>query len=404
MAGFVSASSASAATSKYAIYPPDDPFSAAPANIADVPAGDVIRSRPVVIRTGEGLPLGFKTHQVLYRTTERSGKAIATSALIIEPVKHRPKTGRKLISYQTAYDGLNAGCDPTYSLRTGQVALQGAETLIIMGLLDRGWTVVTADYEGPDHAWLVGQTTGRGVLDSIRAAERFAPAGLTDGAATPVGMMGYSGGGQATAWANELYDSYAPELNIVGASQGGIAADLPAILPAMDGQLFAGIAFAGFVGLSAGYPEAHADSYLNNRGKYVFRKLRTTNACISDFAGAFPFWQMKMLTTVKDLLAIPVFKQIAQDNSLGHYKPRAPALVYHTVEDEMEGYQGTLALVNKYCKEGTPVRFITGWNGEHASQAFSMPFKAQRWLADRFNGLPLNSNCDKLPVWTRKTK
>jgi hypothetical protein len=186
----------------------------------------VLRSRTIAVHTTPLFKLPYKTYQVLYRTTDRDLTTASVSvATIMIPLK-RPAPGRRrLVSYQTAYDGINPGCRPSYSLQGGSVALQAVETLLIGSALSRGWTVVTSDYEGPKDEFGVGTTSGWNTLDGIRAAERFEPVGLTQGAATPVGMLGYSGGGQATAWAGELAKSYAPELNIVGAAQGGVGAD-----------------------------------------------------------------------------------------------------------------------------------------------------------------------------------
>ncbi len=383
-----------ASTASAAVWPTDDPFYTAPVDIASRAPGEVIRSRTTRIRTAPGVQLPFKTYQVLYRTTDRQEKPIATVATIILPLS-RPAKDRKLVSYQTAYDGLSPSCMPSYSLQTGKVALQGAETLLMMGILSRGWTIVTADYEGPDNAWLTGKTTARGVLDGIRAAENFQPAGLTDGAATDVGMMGYSGGGQATAWASELAASYAPELNIVGAAQGGVAADFGQVMKSMDGQLFAGIALAAFVGISQGYPEAEFDKYLNNKGRATLKYIKKKQSCIMDFALAYPFVKIRSLTTVPDLLSIPTIKAAADDLALGKSPPSMPMFMYHTVLDQMEAYPAMLKLVKKYCSEGVKVQFVTGYKEEHAMQAFSMPFKAQAWMADRFAHKPMITNCAK---------
>jgi hypothetical protein len=388
----VAAASSASAT---ALSPAVDPFYAAPANLADVAPGDVIRSRTTHVTFIPGQKLPFTTYQVLYRTNDLNGTPIADVATIILPT-HRPATGRDLVSYQTAYDGVSPGCQPSYSLQTGGVVLQDAEVLLMMGLLNRGWTVVTTDYEGPDNSWLVGQTTAHGVLDGIRAAERYAPAGLTDGAATKVGMMGYSGGGQATAWANEMARTYAPELNIVGAAQGGVAVSLMHAFRALDGNLFAGIAFAALTGMSNAYPNLNFPSYLSNKGRAVTNQLRTKYSCITDFAFPYAFQRVRSLLTVADPTLIPGFTQAAEANSLGKGVPAAPIYWYQTVVDEMDGYASAKRLAKQYCLEGTQVEFFTDYFEEHAMQAFSMPFKAQSWLADRFHGVPVHSTCSSL--------
>ena len=119
--------------------------------------------------------------------------------------------------------------------------------------LGRGWAVVVPDFEGPRNPYTAGRMAGHATLDGIRAARRFPPAGLAaDG---PVGLWGYSGGGQATAWAAEMQPTYAPELAISGVAAGGVPPDLEQVARQIDGGLFSGIYFAAAVGLSREYPE-----------------------------------------------------------------------------------------------------------------------------------------------------
>ncbi|MBJ7470821.1 MAG: hypothetical protein JHD16_05940 [Solirubrobacteraceae bacterium] len=388
--GLVGAAPASAG----GMWPPHDPFYAAPVDLASRAPGEVIRARSTRIKLGPNIQLPFKTYQVLYRTTDRSETPIATVATIIVPTNSRPATDRKLVSYQTAYDGLGPGCRPSYSLQTGKVALQGAEVILMMNMLRRGWTIVTSDYEGPNDSWGVAATTARGVLDGIRAAESYEPAGLDQGVNTKVGMMGYSGGGNASAWANEYAPGYAPELNIVGAAYGGVGGDLGTIVRSLDGELYAGIAFAGIVGVTSAYPDLDMNRFLNAKGKSLFKKLKSPKmACISDFFLSHPFQKFRSYTTVPDILNTPEFKAIGEENKLGRWAPKAPTLWYHTYFDEMGSWWVNQRVARDYCKAGTPVSFQTSYIEEHALQAVLRPWDAQKWIDDRFKGRPFKPNC-----------
>ncbi len=380
-------------------YPPVDPWYAAPADLASLAPGTIIRSRDVTLRHAPGIKMPFKAYQVLYRTTDRAGTPIPTAATIVRPLKPGPKA-KYLVSYQTAYDGLSPACQPSYTLRNGKIALQGAETFLITSLLNRGFTVVTADYEGPNNNWGVAETTARGVLDGIRAAQAFPQAGLTDGVNTKVGMVGYSGGGNATAWANEYAPSYAPELNIVGAAQGGVGPNLVRVQKALDGELFAGIAWAGTIGVTSGYPEIDLKSHLNKRGLQVYKELTSPRiaSCITDFAMRYPFQRFRDLLKGGSLgfLTSPKMIEVGAENSLGRFTPKAPMLWYQTRFDQMNGYWLSRDVARGYCRQGVEVQFYTGNNEEHAMQAFSMPFKAYDWIAQRFIGNPVNENCSTI--------
>ncbi|MBO9534141.1 MAG: hypothetical protein J7513_14315 [Solirubrobacteraceae bacterium] len=379
------------------LYPPADSWYTAPADIATLAPGTVIRSRSVTLRTAPTVKMPFTAYQVLYRTTNRAGQPIATAASIILPNNKRFAADPKLVSYQTAYDGLSPNCQPSYTLRRGSVALQGAETLLMTTILNRGWTIVTADYEGPDNNWGVAETTAKGVLDGIRAAESFQPAGLVKGKDTPVGMVGYSGGGNATGWANEWATSYAPELNLVGAAYGGVGTRLQRVVSALNGQLFAGIAFAGIFGVTSGYPEVDMKQYLNKQGLQVMKELRSPHySCITDFVFKYAFQKFRDLVKgdARDLLTRPQFLQIAADNTLGRFPTKAPIYWYQTYFDQMNGYWHAREVANKYCAEGQQVYFETSYKEEHAMQAFSRPQRAYDWLSQRFGERPMKTNCD----------
>ncbi len=382
------------AASANGMWPPHDPFYAAPADLASKAPGEVIRARSTRIKLGPGIQLPFKTYQVLYRTTDRTNTPIATVSTIIIPTNNRPATDRKMIAYQTAYDGLGPACRPSYSLQTGRVALQGAEVLLMLNMLRRGWTIVTSDYEGPNDSWGVGPTTARGVLDGIRAAQSYAPAGFDKGVDTKIGMMGYSGGGNASAWANEYAPTYAPELNIVGAAYGGVGADLETIVKSLDGELYAGIAFAGIVGVTSAYPEVDMNKFLNNKGKKLFRDLKSPkNQCISDFFLRHPFERFRSYTTHPDILHTPEFQAMRAENALGRFTPKAKTLWYAPYFDEMGSWWANQRVARNFCKAGTPLSFQTSYIEEHAMQAILKPWDAQKWIDDRFKDRPFKSNC-----------
>jgi len=375
----------------HAEYPTLDPFYAAPADLASYAPGAVIRSRKVQLRNNQwNMP--YRSYQVLYRTADRTGTPIATVASIMLPL-HGPSSNRRLVSYQAAYDGLSPGCRPSYSLRTGGVLLQATETVALSLLLDRGWTVVTSDYEGSHDDWGVAETTARGVLDGIRATESFEPAGL-DGARTKVGLMGYSGGGNATAWANEASAAYAPELNLVGSVQGGVAPDLDHLVRTLDGGLYSGVALAGIAGITGAYPELDFTSKLNAEGRNVFKILRSRQgSCIGDCVVRWAGLRFSTLTATPGLLDSPELQAVAAEQRLGKHIPSTPTMWFHTTTDEMKSYGLARAMASRYCQAGTAVRFVSTDRVEHLMQFSWMPFIGTDWLAGRFAGAPARTDC-----------
>ena len=365
--------------------PDNDPFYVPPSNLATTTPGTILRARAVNV-AALGLPLPFRSWQLLYRSTDSHGAPEATVATVLEPESAAPPGGRPLLAYQPAEDALTRSCAPSYEMRQGT---EPEELEMVLPLL-KDWAIVVADYEGPQSQWAAGAQAAHGVLDAIRAAEAFAPAGLR-GAATSVGLWGYSGGGQATGWVAELAPGYAPELNIKGAAYGGAPADVGRTFRYLDGGAFAGIAFAGAVGLSRAYPEMDLQSLLNAKGRAMAAQVGTE--CIDQFAFQYPYARISDYTSVPDPLAVPRVKQVVTMDNLGQRKPTTPLYIYNATHDELNPIAAGDALVSHYCSEGVTVDYERILVGEHISPVVTNAAQAVSYLADRFAGKPAPSTC-----------
>src|SRR5688572_33054465 len=135
--------------------PATDPFFAAPANLADLAPGTVIRTRPVATKLIPGVPLGKSSFQILVRSNDAKDRPAAVAATVILP--RNPK--KQLLAYQPAIDSLGAKCNPTFTLQKGNEK----EAALIGQGLNRGLTVVVPDHEGPRHAFAAGPDRKSGV-------------------------------------------------------------------------------------------------------------------------------------------------------------------------------------------------------------------------------------------------
>src|SRR5438874_3561438 len=165
-------------------FPRDDPFSRVPNPIPHVAPGTVLRSRPATI-AAFGIALPFKAWNVMFASTDIHGRPAVAIATILKPLVPPRTSPAPLVSFQMAEDSDTMTCSPSYEMAAGTEK----EDPSIVPLLLQGWTVVVPDYEGMQSAYTVGLQAGRGVLDAIRATERFAPAGLA-GAGHPGGLWG----------------------------------------------------------------------------------------------------------------------------------------------------------------------------------------------------------------------
>jgi hypothetical protein len=324
----------------------------------------------------------------MYTSTDTNGQPEADVTTIIVPSFPAATTPRPLVAYDVAWDSLSLNCAPSYEMQNGSEKEQG----LINSALSNGWAVDVSDFEGLQAQYAGGVQAGHGVLDSVRAAERFAPAGLA-GVATPVGIWGYSGGGQASAWAAELQPSYAPELHVKGVAEGGVPANVGAVARNIDGGPFSGIYLAAGIGLGRVYPQLiDLDSLLNSAGKAM--EANISQQCIEQYVPQYAFQRIEQYTNGGvDPLTLSGVQQAIADDALGQYTPAGPLYVYHAYNDEIIPIGGVNALVSKYCSEHVTTDYYVSYTDDHNSLAGSGAPAAVAYLANRFAGQPPPSNC-----------
>jgi hypothetical protein len=365
------------------------------ASLAGDHPGQILASRPVTIQA-VGFPVPYQAWQIQYVSENTFGALQADTATVVKPAA--PGLPPRLRSYQPAIDSDSPTCQPSYVLTqpptvTGYESLAGLESFGAVSTgVSLGYTVVIPDFEGPNNEWAAGIEAGRGTLDGIRAAESFAPLGLP-GAATPVGLMGYSGGSQASEFAAEEAPAYAPELNIVGAAIGGLPVNIAHIAARADGGPFAGIYFAAAVGIARAYPQINIDSLLNPAGEQM--KQAISGMCIAQFAATYAFQRIESYTKGGvDPLSLPVVQQVAADDAMGVVGvPRIPMQVYMATFDELVITPDVTALVNRYCAAGERIQYLQFPLAEHVTaEAEGLP-GAIAYIQARFAGQPAPNTC-----------
>jgi hypothetical protein len=365
------------------VEPRDDPFYRPPAGYQSAAPGTVLATRPVTVN-GLGLPVPADASQFLVRSTDAKGAPTTVVGTVMVPKTPYPAGPRPLVSYQPATDSLGDQCNPSYKLRAGTEY----ELPLMMQALAQGWAVVVTDYEGPDSAFGAGRMAGRGVLDGIRGAESLPGTGLT-GVQTPVGLWGYSGGGLATSWAAELQPGYAPELNIAGAASGGTPSDMVAAARQVDGTMASGLVLLASTGLTRAYPEML--SLLNDKGRAMIREI--ARMCVGDAVSRYPYRHLNEFTVSRDPLSEPVAAKVMEDNHLGRSTPKAPVFLYHSIFDELIPYPTVRTLQSDWCRGGGHVMLHSDALSEHSSLAVSGAPLAVSYLASRFAGAPVPTNC-----------
>ncbi|MEV6608643.1 lipase family protein [Kutzneria sp. NPDC051319] len=371
--------------------PAQDPFYTPPTPLPGA-AGDLIRQRRV-----DWYPEPFRvfkapvqTWLVLYRSTSATGAANAVSGMVLVPPI--PWTGpgpRPVLAYAMGTQGLGDDCAPSYHLRTGTEV----EIAFLAQAMLKGYAVALTDYEGlgtpGTHTYAVANAEGHALLDVARAASKVDGAGLS--ADAPVGVFGYSQGGQAAAAAGESQPTYAPDVHVVGIAEGGVPADLTEVAAYNDGNAGFSLVAGAAVGYAAAYPELPFADALNAKGRTVVQKVETS--CIVELALADPFDRLDNLTTTPGMIKDPRWQARLAENRLGAHRPAAPVLLYHGTLDELIPFQVGEELRDRLCALGASVQWQPVPLAGHIVAVSVYGTAALNWLGDRFAGRAATPNC-----------
>lgn len=364
-----------------------DAGAAAPA--AGTP-GDVVSAEPTDFQVFPGVPIPTHAWKIKYNSTAANGESNTVSGTVLVP-KGDHDGPRPLLTYAVGTVGIGDQCAPSENFATGKTR---EAPLIEMALL-RGWAVAVTDYEGlgtpGTHTYTVGSAAGSAVLDAARAAQRLPEAGeLGVTPESPVGIMGYSQGGQASAWAAEMSKSYAPELQVKGVASGGVPADLPKVAEYNDGDEEAGLVLMSAIGHDAAHPELKLDSYLNDEGRRITQIMR--DGCLAEAREAGANKSVDDVTT-SDPNQQPDWQQTLADDKLGTKAPGVPAYVYHGAEDEIIPHEVGKQLRADWCAKGNTVEWQSFPLAKHTATAALGAIPAMNWLRDRFKGEETQGDC-----------
>ncbi|GAA4971984.1 lipase family protein [Pseudonocardia tropica] len=376
----------------------DDDFYQPPAR-TEGDVGDIIRSRSIV---APAFPEAT-TQQFMYVSKNQKGDAVPVTGTLLTS-STAPKKDAPLVVVTPGTRGLGKQCAPSkqFNLATLDPRAADYESATYTQYLLRGINVVVTDYVGGGtplpQEYLVGRSEGQNGLDAVRAAQRLNPDdAITD--ASPVGVSGYSQGGQAAGWVQELQPDYAPEINLKGAIIDAPVQDMVAQIEHLNGNPTAGAGFglAGMQGTSDAFGLDIRD-YLTDTGKKVYERLNAS-CTVEDIAGFGTITTADV--TDPDVLQQPQFRDALKESLLGTKKPGAPAYIYHGSADTIVPANFGPALFSGWCQQGADVEFTQLPAQEHLSGNITGTPAAIDWMAKRLAGEPPRSGCvrgSQIPV------
>ena len=330
----------------------------------------------------DGLVSGATTYRIRYASQSRTGKRIAVTGLAVVP--NKMQRDRVMLTFAHGTTGIADACAPSHNPASSEVRALGSVAVT------NGWVLAATDYEGLGtpgrHPYLVGVSEGRGVLDAAVAARQLPGAH----AGTKTLIAGYSQGGHAALWANQLAHRWTPSLHVLGTFAGAPASEIDRILAA--GRTFAIQPFILSIvaGFAAAYPDAKPANYLTSTGIRLLPSV--DEGCLSEVArassGITP-GQLVLPTGPGD----PDWLRIGRDNSPGGSAGEGPVLIVHSDQDDVVPVELSALLHDRMCAHGAVVERQVIHAGGHTTAALSAFFIANSWLQDRARGVAATSDC-----------
>jgi acetyl esterase/lipase len=350
--------------------------------------GQLLYSQPLF-----GAPDGATAYKVFYQSTGLKGDPITVSGMVIVPPGSVPEGGRPIVAWAHPTTGVVPRCAPSLARKRFQM-IAGLHLM-----LSRGYVVAATDYPGlgtPEtHPYLVGESEGRAVLDSVRAA-RQTP-GAQAGARFAV--WGHSQGGQASLFTGLLAGSYAPELQLVGVAAAAPATELAALMKA-DLDTSGGRNLTAMTLWSwARVFRAPTDAVLQPSAIPVVDRL--AQECIESIFDILlrrqtekPLAQAFLRSD--NFASTEPWASLLRENTPGPLAPSIPVFIAQGTDDKLVLPTVTRNYVDRLCRNGSAVAFDPVPDTGHGFVAFKASDAAIAWIADRFAGQPAPSSCGRL--------
>lgn len=353
---------------------------AVPEPIPDGEHGTLLRYQQITPTQVEGAT----TWRVMYLSESLEGESIVVTGTVLVPAAPAPAEGRMVLANAHGTTGIADECAPSKDGGDGALALMGP-------VLDDGWVVTSTDYEGLGtpgrHPYLVGESEGRSVIDSVRAAAQLPDAELGD----QLALTGYSQGGHGALWAGEIAAEWAPELEVVGTFAGAPATEIDLILRAAPSLPQAGFAYMIVAGIAAAYPEADPALFLTDEG--VARLDAVDEGCTSEIFAAVSGVPASDLVRAGGADVEP-WKSLAVENNPGQVTTDAPILIIHSEQDSTVPVALSGILEGRMCGLGQVVeRRVLPEGGSHGGAAPEAFRQGLAWLTGLVEGTEPVDGC-----------
>ena len=312
--------------------------------------------------------------RIQYVTTNISGATITATGLVLTP-----KTGKtnRTVVWGHGTTGLADKCAPS----TSQAVFWPEARAAVAKLLGKGWTVAAPDYPGLGtalpHPYLVGNSEGRSIIDSVKAARN-----LDAALSTQYAVDGHSQGGQGALFAGQLAPAYDGALVLKGVAAIAPVSNLNLIAPDIPGTPGQGYLVMALHGINAVEPTFLPNAYLAPPAQQRSGVLAT--GCLLEILDRYaPLTAAELVPN--GVVARPVLAKLAQYGNPATVAPSAPILIVQGTADEAVPSVITDVLVGQLSAyRGSSVEYLSLRGQTHDGAVFASTRTVANWIAARF--------------------
>lgn len=392
-------------------YLPPDPGILTPDRLGEVLRVEHLRSFTAAeVAEAADLPASLysaEAYRVLFLSQGPLNIPQAVSGLLLVPVAAEPANDLPTLVYGHATTGLADQCAPSRY----EVNLQS-----LLPWLAQGYRVVAPDYVGLGtpglHPYGIGQVAGFSMLDGARAARHFCDQNraISTSASNQFFLEGHSQGGHSALFGHELWQTYAPELDLLGTVTFAPGAELRFLaqqtVDTRRSMRIAPLSLAMYAYRNYYSAPDSLQPWLQE--PYASElPLRAETECVVEIADWLGFrvgqiFQPALLNALSadDWESLRPWTDYIDLNTPGNFTSDAPVLILQGDLDPIVPPETSVRLTQRLCDQGTPVKLNQYAGLGHTAIVRRVRPDALRWMNDRRANSPLFDSCSE-PVSVR---
>lgn len=334
----------------------------------------------------EGAPDAATAWRIRYRSFAENGAPVEISGVVVVPSGPAPAGGRDIVSWGHGTVGIAGHCAPSATPALFK-DIAGLDAM-----LQRGEIVAATDFQGlgtpGPMPYLVGVSSGRAMLDAVRAARQVPGAD----AGSRYALWGESEGAHAALWAAQLAPDYAPKLDLVGVAAAAPPTDIDAGFYALTNPAVRAL-ITGYT--SDAWSQVYGiplSTFADGIGRFLIRRLAGSCLHLDSAATLANVTLLLASHQLPEHLGQPWTPEI-RANSVEPIRLHVPMLIAQGGRDDVVLTNVTQAFLKKSCTAGNTIRYLAIASASHSTIAAMSAPAVVPWLADRFAGKPAPDDC-----------